>query len=38
MCDLINVGTSSLTDGGEGIDGGYTLGKHGIGCKLGQLR
>lgn len=36
--DLIDVGASLLTDSGDGVDGGNSLGKHRVGDKLGQLR
>lgn len=36
--DLINVGTSSLTDGREGVNRGDSLGQHGVGSELGKLR
>lgn len=35
--DLVDVGTGSLADGGEGVDGGDTLGEHGVGGELGQF-
>lgn len=34
---LVNVGTGSLADSGKSIDGRDTLGKHGVGSKLGEL-
>lgn len=37
VCDLVDVGTGDLTDGGEGVDGRDTLGEHGVGGELGKL-
>lgn len=36
--DLVNVGSSSLTDGREGVNRGDSLGQHGVGSELGKLR
>ena len=38
VCDLVNVGTSSLTDGRERVDRRDTLGEHGVRGQLRQLR
>jgi hypothetical protein len=35
--DLIDISTSLLTDGGDGVDGRNTLGQHGVGNELGKL-
>jgi len=36
--DFVNVGSGSLTDGGQGVDGRDSLSQHGIGSELGKLR
>lgn len=35
--DLVNVGSGSLTDGRESVDGRNSLGQHGVGSELGEL-
>ena len=35
--NLVNVGSGSLTDGREGVDGRDSLGQHGVGSELGKL-
>lgn len=37
VSDLVDGSSSSLADGREGIDGGDSLGKHGVGSELGEL-
>jgi len=38
MCNLVDIGASSFADRGECVDRRYTLCKHGIGGKFGELR
>lgn len=38
VSDLVDGGTSSLANSGQGVDRRDTLGKHGVGSKLGKLR
>lgn len=38
MGDFINVGTGGFTDGRQRVDGGDTLGEHGVGRELRKLR
>ena len=35
--NFVDVRASGFADCGESVDGGYTLGKHGIGSELGQF-
>ena len=38
MCDFVDVGTSSFTDGRECVDGGNSLGEHSVCSQLGKFR
>ena len=35
--DFVDVGAGGLADGGEGVDGGNSLGEHGVGREFGEL-
>lgn len=35
--NLVDISAGLLTDSGDGVDGGDTLGQHGVGDQLGQL-
>lgn len=37
MCNLVNIGASGFADRGECVDRRYTLCKHRIGGKFGEL-
>ena len=37
MRDLVNVGSSSLANGRQGVDRGDSLSEHGVGGELGKL-
>jgi hypothetical protein len=36
--DLVDVSTSGFANSRKGVNGGDTLGEHGIGSELGELR
>ena len=37
MSDFLNVGSRRLANGGQRIDGRYTLGQHRVGCEFRQF-